>query len=281
MIRTLASAAAFGMASWLSGCADGSRVDVARAVDAATRAEADGVRQVMLTVAEPDQAIAYFQGQIARDPEEVDHRRGLALSLMRGRRPAEAVEVWRAVVASKGSLPEDRVELADALVRTSDWAGARAALDAVPPTHETYARYLLEAVVADSAQDWSRADSFYETASGLTTTPATVLNNWGYSKLTRGDPQAAERLFTQAITYDPDLFTAKNNLVLARATRRDYTLPVVPMTQEERAQLLHTAGLAAVKQGDIDIGRMLLQDAVETSPRHFEEAARALRALDA
>ena len=279
LIRMLASAAALGAACLAAGC--GGRTDVARAVDAATRAEAEGIRQVMLTVAEPDEAIAYFQARLSREPDALEDRRGLARSLVRARRPLEAVEVWRAVVAAPGSGPEDRVELAGALVRTSDWAGARAALDAVPPTHETYERYRLEAIVADSAQDWARADSFYETAAGLTTTPAGVLNNWGYSKLTRGDAQAAERLFTEAITYDPALFTAKNNLVLARAARRDYTLPIVPMTQDERAQLLHTAGLAAVKQGDTDVGRMLLQDAVDTSPRFFEDAVRALRALDA
>jgi uncharacterized protein HemY len=51
------------------------------------------------------------------------------------------------------------------------------------------------------------------------------------------------------------------------------------MTQAERAQLLYTLGLAAIKQNDVNIGRGLLEDAVETSPTHFEEAARALEAL--
>ena len=44
--------------------------------------------------------------------------------------------------------------------------GARAALDAIPPTHETFERYRLEAMVADANEDWARADSFYETAVG-------------------------------------------------------------------------------------------------------------------
>ena len=30
----------------------------------------------------------------------------------------------------------------------------------MPPTHETYERYRLEAVVADAGKDWKRADSF-------------------------------------------------------------------------------------------------------------------------
>ena len=54
----------------------------------------------------------------------------------------------------------------------------------------------------------------------------------------------------------------------------------MPMTQLERAQLLHTLGLSAVKQGDVEIGKNLLRDAVETHPQHFDEAVRSLAALE-
>ena len=107
-----------------------------------------------------------------------------------------------------------------------------------------------------------------------------MLNNWGFSKLTRGDAPGAEKLFTQALTYDPTLFTAKNNLVLARAAQRKYDLPVVRMTQTERAELLYSIALAAIKQGDVTVGKGLLQQAIDTHPRHFEAAARSLEALD-
>jgi hypothetical protein len=76
------------------------------------------------------------------------------------------------------------------------------------------------------------------------------------------------------------MFTAKNNLVLARAAQRKYDLPIVDMTQEERAQLFYTAGLAAVKQGDVAQGKQLLQQAVDTSPTFFEAASRSLKALE-
>ena len=46
---------------------------------------------------------------------------------------------------------------------------AKAELNAIPPTHETFERYRLEAMVADSKKDWKKADSYYETAVGLTT----------------------------------------------------------------------------------------------------------------
>jgi Tfp pilus assembly protein PilF len=135
-------------------------------------------------------------------------------------------------------------------------------------------------MVADSNKNWKKADSFYEIAAGLTTKPAGVYNNWGFSKLTRGDLKGAEQLFLDALTYDPNLFTAKNNLVLARGAQRKYDLPVIQTTQVERAQLLHTMGLTAIKQGDVRIGKGLLQEAVDTHPQHFDAAVRALAALD-
>ncbi|SDY58999.1 Flp pilus assembly protein TadD, contains TPR repeats [Jannaschia faecimaris] len=264
----------------LSACGQMGQTDVTRAVSGAARAEADSIREIMLTVADPREAVSYFKRQVQDDPDDLDKQRDLAGALIKAGRTTEGKQAWQSIVDSDGSTNEDLVFLADAMIRGSEWPAAKIVLDTIPPTHETFARYRLEAMVADSNQQWTRSDSFYETAIGLTTTPAGVLNNWGYSKLTRGDTEAAERLFIEAITYDEGLFTAKNNLILARAARRVYSLPIVPMTQEERAQLLHTAGLAAAKQGDVDISRNLLQDAIDTHPRHFEAAVRALQALN-
>ena len=75
--------------------------------------------------------------------------------------------------------------------------------------------------------------------------------------------------------------TAKNNLVLARAAQRKYDLPVLRMTQTERAELLYSMALAAIKQGDVAVGKGLLNQAIETHPQYFEAAARSLEALDA
>ncbi|WP_423222120.1 tetratricopeptide repeat protein [Limimaricola pyoseonensis] len=236
--------------------------------------------QIMLTVADPAESVAYFQRLSTASPDAIAPMRGLATSLVRAKRGNEAVTAWKKVAAHPQARDADRVELADALIRVNDWDAAEAVLDAIPPTFETFQRYRLEAMVADSNEEWSRADSFYETAAGLTTTPAGVLNNWGYSKLTRGDYPGAERLFTDALRQEPGLFTAKNNLVLARGAQRNYRLPVMPMTQTERAQLLHTLALAAIKQNDVTIGRGLLREAVDTHPQYFDAAARALAALE-
>lgn len=238
------------------------------------------LNEVMLTNSDPNEAVSYFQRAVAGQPERLDLQRGLAASLIRAKRPTEAVSVWKKILKHEDSTPDDKVQLADAMIRDNQWKAAEEVLDSVPPTHETFKRYRLEAMIADSNKEWKRADSFYETAVGLTTTPSGVMNNWGYSKLSRGDYPGAERLFVQAIRQDTSLFTAKNNLVLARGAQGNYTLPVVPMSQQERAELLYTLGLSAVKRGDVETGKGLFRDAVETHPQYFEAAVRSLSALE-
>ncbi|SFT79580.1 tetratricopeptide repeat protein [Sedimentitalea nanhaiensis] len=264
----------------LVACADKGDETVERAFQDVNVVDESDLNDVMLTVADPNEAVDYFKRSLQQNPNRLDLQRGLALSLVRAKRNPEGVAAWTKLVGMTGSTPDDKVELADAQIRNGDWAAAEKTLDKVPPTHETFKRYRLEAMVADANKEWTKSDSFYETAVGLTTKPAGVMNNWGYSKLTRGDYSGAERLFGQAIRQDPSLFTAKNNLVLARGAQRNYSLPVVPMDQIERAELLHTMALTAIKQGDIKTGEGLLREAIDTHPQHFEEAARSLRALE-
>lgn len=264
----------------LSGCAGTNGNAVDRKLADLNVVDETNLNEVMLTSADPEEAVSYFQRANASDPGRIDLMRGLAVSLVRAKRNTEAVPAWEKVVEHEEATQEDSVALADALIRANQWERAGEVLDAIPPTHETFRRYRLEAMIADTEKDWDKADSFYETAVGLTTQPAGVMNNWGFSKLTRGDYAGAERLFLEAIRQDDRLFTAKNNLVMARGAQGNYTLPVIPMTQVERAQLLHTLGLAAVKRGDTEIGKGLFRDALETHPQHFEAAARSLSALE-
>jgi Tfp pilus assembly protein PilF len=266
----------------LAACNKGmSDAEVQRAVKDVNVIDESNLNDIMLTVGDPNQAVAYFQGALQKDPGRVDLMRGLAKSLVRAQKPLEAAKVWEAVVASAEGTDDDKVMLADAQIRANLWDQAKATLNSVPPTHETYDRYRLEAMVADADKNWKKADSFYEIAAGLTAKPASVLNNWGFSKLTRKDYPGAETLFQQALTYEPGLFTAKNNLVLARAAQHKYDLPVVQMTQAERAELLYTMALAAIKNGDVSVGKGLLQQAIDTHPQYFEAASRSLAALDA
>ncbi len=263
----------------LSACANGNnQVDEQlKAVNAVNGAE---LNDVMLTVADPNEAAVYFQRTSAENPDNIEFKRGLGVSLLRAGRASEASIAWANVIAHPDASSEDRVNYANALIRSGEWQKAADVLNTIPPTYETYDRYRLEAIVADSTKNWKRADSFYEIATGLTTQPANVLNNWGYSKLTRGSYKDAERLFNDSLTHDQSNFTVKNNLVLARAAQGVYTLPSVSMTQTERAELLHTMGLSAVKRGDVSIAKGIFREAVETHPQYFEAAVRSLEALE-
>lgn len=243
--------------------------------------DAVDLNAVMLNAADPNEAVTYFARASTSRPERLDLRRGHALSLSRAKRFAEATPVWARVNAHPAAAAQDRLNWTDSLIRSGDWVQAKAVFAKVPQSDQSFARFRLAAILADHSQDWPEADGFYEKAAALTPTPAGIFNNWGYSKLTRRDFPEAQRLFTQAIRLDPDLFTAKNNLALARGAQGKYSLPVIPMTQTERAQLLHTLALAAIKRGDVETGKALLLQAIESHPRHFDAAVQSLRALEA
>ena len=265
----------------LSACSDTPDTEVERAVKSVNVIDETNLNDIMLTAADPDEAVEYFKRTAKDNPNRIDIRRGLAASLVRAKKNSEAVRAWKSVAEHPEATESDHVDYADAMIRAGDWAGAEKMLDTVRPTYETHKRYRLEAMIADSNKEWKRADTFYETAVDLTTTPSGTLNNWGYSKLTRGDFAGAEKLFSEALTYDPTLFTAKNNLTLARGAQGVYQLPIVEMSQTERAKLLHTLALSAIKRGDVVTDKGLLEEAIDTHPQHFEEAVRALRAIEA
>lgn len=240
----------------------------------------NNLNSIMLDYADPNQAVTYFQSSLVKDPTRLDFKQGYAASLLRAGRAEEAILAYASLESSNEITATDRLIYAEAFIQTGEWQDAKVQLDRVPPTLETYDRYRLEAMVADFQKQWARADSYYQSARELTTRPSPILNNWGMSKIARGDKPAAEDLFLRAISFDSTMFSAKNNLAITRASRKVYELPIVPMTSSERAQLMHNIALQAIRNGDVDIGRGLLEQAVDTSPRHFPEAVAKLEALN-
>ncbi len=265
----------------LAGCQKAEQARIQKEVAGINAADQSNLDAIEMTVADPNEAVAYFSKGVANHPDSTAQKRFLAKSLVRAKRPTEAAKIWMQVTSAPDATPEDSVDYADALIRSNEWKKAESVLNAIPPTHESFDRYRLEAMVADSNKQWAKADSFYDTAAGMTTQPAGVYNNWGFSKLSRHDYVGAERLFLEALTYDPTLFTAKNNLVLARGAQRKYDIPVIQMTQTEHSELLYTLALTAIKQGDVATGKGLLKEAIDTNPQYFEAAQRSLNALNA
>ena len=144
----------------LAGCQKAGDQDVDRAFQNVNVVDESNLNDIMLTVADPNEAVTYFKRSVVENPDRADLQRGLASSLIRAKRPTEAVPVYESLMALEGATNEDRVDYADALIRAGDWAKAEKTLDQVPPTFETFKRYRLEAMVADSNKEWKKADSF-------------------------------------------------------------------------------------------------------------------------
>lgn len=239
------------------------------------------LNELMLTVSDPEDAVEYFRSALAKEPDRADFRRGLARSLARANRYNEAARVFEELIALGQDEPNDRVEYAMVAIRLDRWDDVRSAAARFPDGLQTPRRYMIEAMVADQDEEWAKADELYAKAEKLSPQPAAVLNNWGVSQMARGDLDAAQDKFQRAVSYDTGLFSAKNNLAIVRGLNGDYTLPLVPLKDEERAVLLNNLGIIAMRQGDEKIARGLFAAAVEAHPQHYAGAANKLAVLEA
>lgn len=249
--------------------------------EAVNAIDAAGLNDLMLSVSDPETAVAYFRRALADQPGRADLRRGYAVALARARRYAEAAAAFEAM--EQDGLADDalRVEHAHSLARLGRWQDAESQLALVSSAQDTPRRHLIDAMLADQRGDWAGADAAYEAARRQAVNPAPILNNWGVSRLSRGENEAAAKTFEEALAFDPRLFNAKNNLAVARALTGEYRLPLVSLTEEERATLFHNIGVVALRRGDVEEAKGLFAMAVSAHPRFYPEAAEKLAALQA
>ncbi len=279
ILHHLAGGALLGVLT-LSGCSEMTDAEKNADLGGINAIDATELNDLVLTFADPAESVEHFRSLLVSEPTNPEYQRGFAASLSKSNRHDEATVAWKTLVESGAASSDDRVAYAESLVRSDKWEDARRELDAVPPTYETYERYLLEALMADRAKAWEKADAYYANARGLTTRPASVLNNWGISNLARGNYKRAEELFLESITFDDKLFNPKNNLVISRGKQGNYRLPIMSVTSTEKAQLLYNLGLEAVRNGDINEAKGLFSEALEIHPQFFEAADAALKSLD-
>lgn len=236
--------------------------------------------QLMLSAGDAESAVRYFEQGLAREPERADFRRYLARSYARARRYPEAARVYQELMALQQETPSDRLDYAYVAMRLDNWEDAAALANGLPQTIDSPRRHMLDAMLADRNGEWDVADAAYGRAEEQAPNPADVLNNWGVSLMSRGEYDRAEGVFERAISYDSRLFSAKNNLALSRGLRRDYRLPVVPLTSEEKAVISYNLGIIALRQGDRRVARGLFAKAVDEHPRHYQAAAAQLEQLE-
>eukprot|EP00212_Chloropicon_laureae_P005608 CAMPEP_0197497588 /NCGR_PEP_ID=MMETSP1311-20131121/52288_1 /TAXON_ID=464262 /ORGANISM="Genus nov. species nov., Strain RCC856" /LENGTH=117 /DNA_ID=CAMNT_0043043257 /DNA_START=156 /DNA_END=506 /DNA_ORIENTATION=- len=113
----------------LAACSDTDQESVERAIQDVNAVDEANLSDVMLTVADPNEAIAYFQRTLNSNPDRIDIQRGLALSYVRAKRFTEAVPAWTRVTKHKESTANDLVDLADAQIRAGQWEAAEKTLD--------------------------------------------------------------------------------------------------------------------------------------------------------
>lgn len=235
---------------------------------------------LLLTAGDPEESVGYFTKALANEPDRADFRRGLAISLVRAKRYPEAARVFGEMVSRGQAEPSDRLEYAMISARLDRWDDVRTIIVGLPPGMNSDRRYILDAMLADQEQNWAGADAAYAQAQKLSASPAEVLNNWGVSQMSRGALPEAEELFETALSFDSRLFSAKNNLAIARGLQGDFRLPAVPMTETEKAILLNNLGVIALRTDRTDIAKGLFAAAVETHPQHYAAAASRLAALE-
>lgn len=277
MMRILAAVAS---AAVLAGCAQSANNP---AVDPLAKNVIDdaGLSNLLLTAGDPEQAVTYFAQASAEEPERADLRRGLAVSLARAGRYPESARVYQELDSLGQASPVDLLEYGFVAVRLQRWDDAEALEARLPGGLNSSRRHVFAGILADNRKDWEGADAAYNQAEVLTTNPARVLNNWGVSKMSRGAFEEAERLFERALSYDSRLFSAKNNLAIARGLQGNYQPPIVPMTDRERATILNNLGVIAMRRNEPQIAKGLFAAAVDTHPQHYQGAADKLASLEA
>ncbi|MEM6932875.1 MAG: tetratricopeptide repeat protein [Pseudomonadota bacterium] len=239
-----------------------------------------GLNDLLLTAGDPEYSVNYFQNSLAKEPERADFRRGLAISLARAKRYPEAARVYEELITLGQAEPADQLGYAFVAIRLGRWEAAQAVDRDLPPGLNTSRRHLLTAMVADNLSDWGVSDAAYARAETLATNPADILNNWGVSQMSRGDLERAEEIFEKSLSFNSRLFSAKNNLAISRGLQGEYSLPLVPMTDVERATILNNLGVIATRRGDVRQAKGLFAAAVDIHPQHYEGAADRLAALD-
>ena len=141
----------------LSACEKKSAQDVDRAFQDVNVIDESNLNDVMLTSADPNEAVAYFQRATGGNPDRIDLQRGLAKSLVRAKRNTEAVAAWKKVTAHKKATDDGPCLIWPMpLIRNNEWKKADELLDSIPPTFETFKRYRLEAMIADSNQEMGK-----------------------------------------------------------------------------------------------------------------------------
>ena len=124
--------AVISVALALAGCEQSGSADVDRAIGDLNVIDENNLNDIMLSAADPAEAVTYFRSAAAENPDRIDLQRGLATSLSRARMHTEGAAAWARVVASDEVTDQDRVVYADALIRAQHITADRLTVNQTP-----------------------------------------------------------------------------------------------------------------------------------------------------
>ena len=271
----------------LSGCATGTPEPTPIAASAAADSS-DQLREraaVALETGRAAQAKQLYRSILATAPDDPDALAGLGEAEVLLSEYGTALEHSRQAAARAGERADLEARALHnagiALLLTDRTAEAEQTLEtAVERDPTSWRAWNALGRARDARQAWQQARVAYERALALAPDQGAVLNNFGMSKLSAGDPDGAAALFVRALEASPDLAAAETNLRLALALGGRYEEAVAGVDAADLPDVLNNAGYAALLRGDYAKARTLFLQAIDASPGFYEPARSNLRFLD-
>lgn len=262
----------------LSGCAT---------TDAARSAEDDfdplQIARDALSAGVVDEAEQRFRAHLAEHPDDVAALTGLGFAQLDQQQHSNARMTFRQALELDPAYREALEGQALVDLARGKTELARPVLQALGEDVPVSWRVLNGlGVIADLDGDFVLASDYYQRAIAAGGDNVVVANNLGYSTMMAGDAQAAIALLTEARRRYPMESRLQNNLGLAQARAGRYDVAVDTLGQlMPEWEALNNVGYMAMLNDELTVARRYLQRALDSSPRHYPQAAANLERVEA
>ena len=226
-----------------------------------------------------------YSAVFLHDPENVDVLFGLAESALAIGKGEMAVKVFTRL-AKYELTPEQSTAQLCGLVLAEIASGAsqnpEARLtQALKIAPENFKLWNALGQEYDKQKRWTESWKAYQLAAENGFSQSGLHNNLGMSFFAQKKFQGARSHFKYAATLSPNVAQFKNNYRFALLMLGDYRAALQDVNDSEAGILLSDAGFIAMQREDYTLARILLEKAVDVSPRYNPRAARNLAILNA
>ncbi|GJL94629.1 MAG: hypothetical protein DHS20C05_10340 [Hyphococcus sp.] len=227
-------------------------------------------------------AIAAFQSELAKTPDDVNLQYGLAEAYRYTGKYDWAEKQYARLLVNDAYAARAMTGIGLVKLMSYDGNGAYEMLNsAVMADDKEWKAWLGLAQLRDSGKDWGGADEAYKKALGHTDKRALVLNNHGVSYFARGEEKLAIDYFNMALAIKPGFERALRNLDLAKAAteteirEKEYS----HLDEKYRAKRYNNKGYIAMMRGNYAMADLLFDKAIEEHPSFYAKAHKNKQAL--